>query len=143
MHPPSTAVARFFQTYQLHNSSGDIPEIVSHFADTFLAAGPQGAKCVRATDFALALPKRKQLFESLGSQSTALVSLQETQIDPRYVLAKTSWQINFTRHGNTQNIVVDSTFLIDTGVDDFKILLYLPHQDIMQILKDRGILPAD
>jgi hypothetical protein len=143
MSQPSTPVARFFQTYQLHNSSGDIPEIVSHFADTFLAAGPQGAKCVRATDFALALPKRKQLFESLGSQSTALVSLQETPLDARYVLAKTSWQINFTRHGNTQNIVVDSTFLIDTGVDDFKILLYLPHQDIMQVLKDRGILPAD
>jgi hypothetical protein len=80
MSQPSTPVARFFQTYQLHNSSGDIPAIVSHFADTFLAVGPQGAQCVRATDFAIALPKRKQLFESLGSQSTALVSIHETSL---------------------------------------------------------------
>jgi hypothetical protein len=143
MSQPSTPVARFFQTYQLHNSSGDIPAIVSHFADTFLAVGPQGAQCVRATDFAIALPKRKQLFESLGSQSTALVSIHETSLDDRYVLARTQWQMTFDREGNTQNILVDSTFLLDTGNADVKILLYLPHQDIMQVLKDRGILRPD
>jgi hypothetical protein len=143
MSQPSTPVARFFQTYQLHNSSGDIPAIVSHFADTFLAVGPQGAQCVRAADFAIALPKRKQLFESLGSQSTALVSIHETPLDDRYVLARTQWQMTFDREGNTQNILVDSTFLLDTGNADVKILLYLPHQDIMQVLKDRGILRPD
>jgi hypothetical protein len=143
MSQPSTPVARFFQTYQLHNSSGDLPAIVSHFADTFLAVGPQGAQCVRATDFAIALPKRKQLFESLGSQSTALVSIHETSLDDRYVLARTQWQMTFDREGNTQNILVDSTFLLDTGNADVKILLYLPHQDIMQVLKDRGILRPD
>lgn len=143
MSQPSTPVVRFFQTYQLHNSSGDIPAIVSRFADTFLVAGPQGAQCVRAADFALALPKRKQLFDSLGCQSTALVLLEETPLDARYVLARTQWQMTFDREGNTQSIVVDSTFLLDTGNANVKILLYLPHQDIMQVLKDRGILRPD
>lgn len=143
MDQPSGAVARFFQTYELHRNSNNIPAMVSHFAETFIAAGPQGAQCVRSADFALALPKRKQLFDSLGCQSATLVSLQETQLDARYVMAKTKWQMTFGQNGNTRNIVVDSTFLLDSGADGFRILLYLPHQDIMQVLKDRGVLRAD
>jgi hypothetical protein len=96
---------------------------------------------VRASDFAAVLPKRKQLFERLGCQPATLVSLQETPLDTRYVLAKTSWRLEFDRgEAETKEILVDSTFLIDTGEKEFKIVLYLTHQDIMQVLRDRKIL---
>jgi len=140
MDQSSTDVARFFQTYELLISNDEIPALVSIFEDVFLAAGPQGAKCVRAQDFALALPKRKQLFDKLGCQSTALVSLQETALDDRYALVKTKWRMTFHQPSGNQEVLVDSTYLVDMGRPDPKILLYLAHQDIMQILKDRGIL---
>jgi hypothetical protein len=140
MDQPSTEVARFFQTYELLISNDDIPALVSLFEDVFLAAGPQGAKSVRAEDFALALPKRKQLFDKLGCQSTVLISLHETALDGRYTLAKTKWRMTFHQPTGNQEVVVDSTFLLDMGRRDPKILLYLASQDIMEILKDRGIL---
>jgi len=133
-------VARFFHAYELHINNDNIPALISLFEDVFVVTGPRGTQCVRAQDFALALPKRKQLFDKLGCQSTALVSLHETALDDRYALAKTEWRMTFHQPSGNQEVLVDSTYLVDMGRPDPKILLYLAHQDIMQILKDRGIL---
>jgi hypothetical protein len=143
MEQPRTAIERLFETFESNNSTGDIPTIVSQFADPFMAAGPNGSTCVRAADFALALPKRKQLFESLGSKSTTLVSLDESPLDARYVLAKTRWQMNFdSNQRGKQQVIADSVYILDTSGEMPKIILYLANQDIMAVLKDRGILPA-
>jgi len=143
MNCSSSPMERFFQPLQGDSSTSNVPTLVQHFADVFLAAGPQGAKSVSRNDFAHGLTKRKQLFESLGCQSTALVSVQETQLDARYVMARTQWQMTFARRERGPlNIFVDSVFIVDAGTDDFKIIFYLANQDIMLVLKDHGILPA-
>ncbi|MGA8089375.1 MAG: hypothetical protein WCA10_19030, partial [Terracidiphilus sp.] len=71
-----------------------------------------------------------------------LVNLQETQLDSRYVLARTSWRFDFARSSpeEAEHVLADSTFLVDTGEEEFKIVMYMAHQDIMQVLRDRGIL---
>jgi hypothetical protein len=133
-------IARFFDCFARQSSSDDIQAQAAQFAGAFLAAGPQGAKCVRSADFAPALHKRKQLFDSLGCQSTALVSLEETPLDARYVLVKTKWQMTFSRfNADPEQVLAGSTFIVDTATDEFKIVLYLANQDIVQVLKDRGI----
>jgi hypothetical protein len=138
-----TTVERFFRAYEHRNSAGNTPNVAARFADTFLAAGPQGAKCVRAEDFAPALSKRKQLFESLGCQATELVFLDQIPLDARYVLARTRWQFTFVRgQGELQQVLADSVFILDTATDPGKIILYLANQDIMQVLKERGIMAA-
>jgi hypothetical protein len=139
-----TAVGRFFQLYAQKTSKDDIPSLVSLFADPFLSADPHGTHCVGIDAFAAALPKRKLLFDRLGCKPAVLMSLQETQLDERYVLAKTTWRFEFVRANQGENEVVlaDSTFLIDTGKEEFKIVMYMAHQDIMQVLRDRGILQA-
>lgn len=135
-----TAVSRYFQQYAQQSREDNILALVSHFSDQFVSANPQGAQCVRAADFASALPKRKQLFDRLGCQPATLVSLQETPLDVRYVLAKTTWRLVFARgEAGAEEVLVDSTFLVDTGEKEFKIVLYLAHQDIMQMLRERGI----
>jgi len=142
MQPPSEAIDRFFRTFESNTSSHDITAQVSQFADVFMAASPQGAQVVRAGDFALALPKKKQLFDKLGCQSTTLVSVREKRLDARYVMAATQWKMTFARpDAAARDVVVESVFIVDTGGDDAKIVFYLANQDIMQVLKDRGILP--
>jgi hypothetical protein len=136
----ASPIQRFFDEFTRRTNSPDASSQPSQFADVFLAAGLQGAKFVRVSDFAPAVEQRKQLFDKLGCQSTALVSLAETWLDGRYVLARTQWRMTFdSEHAGHEEIMVASTFLVDTGSDDYKILLYLAHQDIMQVLKDRGI----
>ena len=143
-----TPVSRFFALYARETAEDNLPAVVSHFAETFLFAGPSGAQPVRATDFAAALPKRKALFDQLGSRPTQLTAIHETPLDSRYILVRTTWRFSFMHDNNpAQQFDTDSTFLIDTGLPgtaeaDFKIALYLPHHDIMQLMRDRGILKA-
>ena len=142
---PSTTVVdspitRFFRDFERHASGTDAANQAAQFGDSFLAAGSQGAQCVRAGDFALALPKRKALFDKLGCQATELVSLEEISLDARYTLVRTGWRMEFEQpNGNSQNILVSSVFIVDVGAPEFKIIFYLANQDIFSILKDRGI----
>ncbi len=150
MHQPSEAMERFFRTFEANASGHDVEAQVSQFADVFMAAGPQGAQAVRASDFALAMPKRKQLFDRMGCRSTELVSLTEKRLDARYVLADTQWRMTFERADIApQEVVVESVYIVDTGEaaeaggsDGGRIVFYLAKQDIMQIVRERGLLPA-
>jgi hypothetical protein len=138
-----TAISRFFELYSRESNGNDIAALVSHFADPFLSTGPQGTQCVRASEFAAALPKRKELFARLGARPASLVDLKETPLDERYVLAKTRWSLEFVREDLARTeLLLDSTFLVDTGTDAFRIVMYMPHQDILQLVKERGILRA-
>ena len=132
-----TQIEQFIRNYAKHIDSGVVPSIVSCFADPFLAAGPDGAQPVRTADFALALPKRKQHFQSLGAQSFSLVSVQQIPLDPHYVLARTCWRVNFAGPAGPP-VEVNSDFLIHMASDTCKIVLYLANQDILAVLRDRS-----
>lgn len=141
MEDTCMAVEEFLRHFTHHTNHADAPIQVSQFASTFLAAGPQGASCERRDDFGLAIPKRKQLFESVGLRSTELVRIEADSLGPRYSLARTQWKMLF--ESGTQapkEILVESTYIVDTVLEPFQIVLYLAHQDIMAILKERGIL---
>jgi hypothetical protein len=141
MNNSPSAIERFFHAFQKNTASGDIAAQTAQFAETFLAANPAGAQAVRNSDFALALPRRKQLFDKLGCTSTMLESLRETALDARYVLANTEWRMTFnSAGGKREEVIAGSVFIVDTGSDPFKILLYLARQDIFAVLRARGIL---
>jgi hypothetical protein len=142
MQQTTDTLERFFRAFETNASSNDIPTQVAQFADVFMAASPQGTQVVRLSDFAVALPRRKQLFDRLGCRSTALVSLEERPLDARYVMASTRWRMTFARNEETaEDVLVDSIYIVDTGGEAFKIVFYLANQDLMQILKQRGISP--
>jgi len=137
-----TAIGRFFQLFAQKSTEESIPAQVSLFADPFISADPNGTRCVRLDDFAAALPKRKMLFDRLGCKPAVLVSLAETRLDARYILAKTTWRFDFARANpeEAEHVLAESTYLVDTGNEEFKIVMYMAHQDIMQVLRDRGLL---
>ena len=141
MDHSGSAIEHFLRTFESNSTSGNVADTVVMFADVFMAASPQGTQAVRASDFALAVPKRKQLFDSLGLQSTTLVSLREDRLDARYIMASTRWRMSFSgEKGEPQDVLADSVYIVDTGAETLKIVFYLAHQDIMQTLKERGIM---
>jgi hypothetical protein len=143
MQQSMDAIEQFFRTFESDASSNDTAAQVSHFADVFMAVSPLGTEVVRVSDFALALPKKKHLFDKLGCRSTVLSSLRQTRLDARYVMANTQWRMTFSQNQHEpQDVTADSIYIVDTGTDPFKIVFYLASQDLMQILKERGIAPA-
>ena len=138
-----TAVDHFLREYARRTDEGDVAELVTCFAETFMAGGPQGAKALRAGDFGVALPKRYQRFEQMGCRRTELIGVEEQWLDARYVAARTRWRLTFERAGKEPlPIEVESTYLVDAGAEPLRILVYLAHDDIMEKLKQQGIARA-
>ena len=135
----SDEIRRFFETFEQTSAGGDIDRMVALFADPFMSADSTGVRAVNASEFRAALPKRKQLFSTLGCTSTKLISVEETPLDDRYVMAKTIWQWEFPHP--VEPIVLPSTYIIRKGGDAPLIVFYLTG-DVMSVLRSRGLLPS-
>ena len=141
MQQTERAVRQFLEKFAELNAGGTPANVALMFSDTFLAAGPQGTQCIRNEDFARALPKRKEVFDRAGLKKTNLVSVEESMLDGRYALAKTQWRFQFERAGlDSTDVLVNSTYIVDCGAEPWKIVMYLAHQDIFAVLRERGIL---
>jgi hypothetical protein len=141
MPSESAAIAHFFQIFEANSNSPEIAAMVSHFADLFMVANPAGATAVRASDFALALPRRKRLFDSLGCRSTNLVSLDQTPLSERFTMAATRWRMTFAcSDGEERDALAESVFILDSGAEAPKIVFYLSKQDHLEMLRKAGVL---
>lgn len=134
---------QFIESFAHHSATRDFAGTVAQFAESFLVAGPAGAQCIRAADFGRALPCRAELFDSLGRESTELIEVQDSWIDARYAVARTIWRFTFRRSNDAiETVDSESIFVVDTGSDPFRILMYLNPSDIMETLRQRGIFEA-
>ena len=139
----TNSINQFFRALEQETIAGNFSALAERFSETFLAASPNGAKVAQRSFFAQMLPARKQQIEKMGKNTTKLISLETTEIDARYTLAKTRWLLTFPREGqDTQEVFADSTYIVDTGVEPFQIILYLTSQDLPKVLAKRGILPS-
>ena len=136
------ALDQFISTYERNTSSDDPSQAAAQFAENFLAAGPQGPVIVPAAVFAQKLPARKQLFDEAGLKSARLASRRDLRLGERYVLVDTRWRMNFAPERNPGiSLDVGSSFLVDMGGSEPRILVYVAHQDVFQMMKDRKLLP--
>ena len=134
---------QFMFTFERNTSSIDSAAVVSQFADTFIAAGPTGSTLVPAAAFAQTLPSRKQYFDKAGRRQSTLVARRDTRIGERYVLVDTQWQMGFVPVDKPDlSLTVGSSFLIDMGGSQPKILAYLTHQDIFQLIRDHNLISS-
>jgi hypothetical protein len=82
------------------------------------------------------------MLESIGCQLPLLASAQDTTLDARYSLLRTEWRWRVMRGGElVVDLILPSTFIVDRTGPSPQIVCYLPHQDIMTVLRDRGLLP--
>ncbi len=138
----STPIRTLFDTFERYSAAGDAEGLAGLFAASFLSAGPNGAQTVKASDLLQVIPKRRQLFESIGWHSTKLVSLHETSLDERYRMVRTEWRWRLDRAGEAPvEITLPSTFIVHESRDGLRIVFYLTG-DILTVLRERGLLPA-
>ena len=138
----SESIESFFKDFEKNTNQDDVERLTSQYADPFMAADATGARLVHAADLRAMIPKRKQLFKSIGHRSTTLVSLHETKLDDRYVMVKTQWRWQFDRGtAGSEEVTLPSTFIVHTSGEALKIVFYLNHENIMTVLRDRGLLP--
>jgi hypothetical protein len=140
---PTEGLRPFFEQFQRLNASADTEKLVELYASSVMVAGPAGANVIAPSNLLGLISKRKQLLDEAGHRKTVLVGFEETPLTPRYSLVRAEWEWVFQPAGGEQTTVtLPSTFVVDRSGDAPHILVYILHDDVTAILRQRGLLAS-
>jgi Domain of unknown function (DUF4440) len=131
----------FFERFQSLSATADVERLATMYAGSVMIAGPNGTQVVSSTDLQRAIPKRRQLLESVGYQDTALVGFEETALTDRYALVRAQFRWHFQAANEPVTVTLPSTFIVDRGGGSPRIVVYMNEQDVVGVLRERGVLP--
>ena len=140
---PAEGLRPFFERFQRPKATPDLESLVELYASSVMVAGPAGPNIITASQLVGAISKRKQLFDDAGHRETTLVGFEEVRLTPRYSLVRTEWQWIFEPASGDQTTVrLPSTFVVDRSGDAPHILVYILHDDVAAVLRQRGLLAS-
>jgi hypothetical protein len=141
MKQVSDTIRKFFEDYERGINASDPELIASRYSDSFMFAGPQGMQSVKKEDFLKVLPKRQEFFKTIRLTSSTIKSVEETRLDENYIMVKSYWNLRFEKESE-QPIVneISATYILFRQESLLHIVFQLDHQDLMDRVKDLGLL---
>ena len=99
MNTTTPVVQEFFDQYARSRSAMDLDRISSQYPDSFMMAGPNGARAVEKSMILAAFTGGLAFLEASGHKSTKVLSLDETRLDQHYVLVRAQfvWRLKKSR----------------------------------------------
>lgn len=123
-------IRAFFQCYDRAAHDLDSEALTSLFCDVFLSMDASSAVALSPQALLAALPRRKQLFEAIGSDGLELADISEMPLDDLHTLVRTSWNLRMHEEPPRGPICLRSTFILRKDDGAWRIVLYLNHQDM-------------
>ena len=129
-------VRDFFRRYQRAGEDLDSPALASMFSSVFMSLDPNSATSASPHALLAALPRRKQLFQAIGSDGLELADISETPLDDLHTLVRTSWRLRMRNQAPRDPIFLLSTFILRREDEAWRIVLYLNHQDLAKLFSE-------
>jgi hypothetical protein len=141
MSTATPLVQEFFNQYAHSRSVLDIERIASQYPDTFMFAGPTGARVAEKPAVLAAFPKGQEFLKALGHTSTEVRSLDVTTIDQHYLLVRALFVWRFQQASAPPiDVMVDSTFIVYLDEGTPRIVFQHEHEDFQQLLRASGVI---
>jgi len=129
-------VREFFRRFQSAGDDLDSEALTTLFSGVFLSLDANSATAVSPQALLAALPRRKQLFEAIGSDGLELADISEMPLDDRHTLVRTSWRLRMRNQAPRDPIFLLSTFILRQEDGAWRIVLYLNHQDLAKLFSE-------
>ena len=126
----------FFRRYQSAGEALDSEALASLFSGVFMSLDANSATAVSLQALLAALPRRKQLFEAIGSDGLELADISEMPLDDLHTLVRTSWRLRMRNQAPRDPIFLLSTFILRSEDGAWRIVLYLNHQDLNKLFSE-------
>jgi len=136
-------VRDFFRRYQSAGEDLDNEALASLFSGVFMSLDANSATAVSPQALLAALPRRKQLFEAIGSDGLELADISEMPLDDRHTLVRTSWRLRMRSQAPTDPIFLLSSFILRREDGAWRIVLYLNHQDLNKLFRELAPAQGD
>lgn len=132
-------VRSFFEAFSAAEQRLEAGEQRKYWAPTFLSLAPDRAVLMPREEMLALLPKRRQLFESIGATASELVAAEEMPLDELHTIVRTSWRWRLpAAAGSEDELVLESTFLLRREKTGWVIAVYLHHQDVTAVIAERA-----
>src|SRR5262245_53960201 len=110
---PTGGLRSFFDRFQALSAASDVEGLAAMYAANVMIAGANGAQVVSSENLQRAIPKRKQLLDSVGHQDTALVGFEETALGDRYSLVRAQFEWHFkAANSESATVTLPSIFVV-------------------------------
>jgi hypothetical protein len=129
-------VRDFFQRFQSAGDDLDSAALASLFSSVFMSLDANTATAVSPQALLAALPRRRQLFEAIGSDGLELADISEMPLDDLHTLVRTSWRLRMRSQAPRDPIFLLSTFILRRKDGAWRIVLYLNHQDLNKLFSE-------
>jgi hypothetical protein len=129
-------VRDFFQRFQSAGDDLDSAALASLFSSVFMSLDANTATAVSPQALLAALPRRRQLFEAIGSDGLELADISEMPLDDLHTLVRTSWRLRMRGQAARDPIFLLSTFILRREDEAWRIVLYLNHQDLNKLFSE-------
>jgi len=141
----SDVVKAFFEEFERGSNTFERDLLARQFSDPFMAADPDGGiQVVKKEDFLAGIAKRQAFFHSLGFQFVKIVPLEETRLDDHYMMVKVQSHMRFEKNpGHPIDLKDASTNILFIKDDAPRIVFYTTHENLMKMMQERGLLPAN
>ena len=131
-------VRDFFQRFQSAGENLDSEALASLFSSVFMNLDATSATAVSPQALLAALPRRRQLFEAIGSDGLELADISEMPLDALHTLVRTSWRLRMRNQPPRDPIFLLSTFILRREDGAWRVVLYLNHQDLNKLFSELG-----
>ncbi|QJB30574.1 hypothetical protein HF324_04070 [Chitinophaga oryzae] len=129
----------FFERYAAANNNNDLNSIAGFYAESFIAAAPQGNGAFKNDDsFIRWLEQVEQFNRQTGMRHLQVVNIKEMPISTGYTQATVTWGAKFEKTGDELITFDISYFLYLTGGP--KIIMYISHEDQEVVMRQKGLL---
>jgi hypothetical protein len=129
-------VRAFFRRYERAAADLDREALTSCFCAVFMSLDASSATTLSPQALLAVLPRRKQLFESVGSDGLELADISELPLDDLHTLVRTSWNLRMRNQPHGGPVCLRSTFILRKDDQAWRIVLYLNHQDMAKLFHD-------
>src|SRR5215475_420977 len=136
MTPVRPDVRAFFRRYERAAEDLDGEALTSLFCDVFMTLDASSAAAISPQALLAALPRRKQLFEGIGSDGLELADISEMPLDDLHTLVWTSWRLRMRGQAPRDPIFLLSTFILRREDEAWRVVLYLNHQDLNKLFSE-------
>jgi hypothetical protein len=143
MNTPTPAVQAFLDQYAQGRSALDLDLIASQYPDTFMMAGPKGARTVDRSMVLAAFTKGQAFLKASGYTSTRVLAVETTALDQHYVQVRAQFAWRFEKAPMQPiDVKVGSTFVLHSDSGTLRIAFQLEHDDFQQAMQASGVLEA-
>jgi hypothetical protein len=129
-------VRAFFRRYERAAEDLDSEALTSLFCAEFMSLDASSATALSPQALLAALPRRKQLLESIGSDGLELADISEMPLDDLHTLVRTSWNLRLRNRPPRDPVCLRSTFILRKDDRAWRIVLYLNHQDMNKLFNE-------